>query len=238
LWEEKNTRWIIGKRNNQDEKDLEFTASWIYDAGFAMKICTELGNSSDLQMWKEKQGEMAVNTKLWFFSDPNKIHQYFFANDTGTSEADRAELHRGALSGYITQALAIRELAPDVRSRLATYFTSQFRPDQNGLGFDVYKYPDTNMTAYGLIDTDKSRAVAYIQGVLRESVQVGTFVEDITKAPGILGVEESLFSPMNIIEFTWLLNNCRYDGGSPTYVDLMNGGFSAGTPLATTLSIH
>ena len=78
-----------------------------------------------------------------------------------------------------------------------------------------------NLTAYGLMDAgNQSEALQFIRGVLRESVQAGTFaeaIEIINNTPKAEGVEESLFSPMNIIEFTWLLNNCRYESGSPTY---------------------
>jgi hypothetical protein len=221
LWEEKNPRWIYGGHNNSDEKDLEFTASWIYDAGFASKISTELQDSADSQMWRKKQAEMAENSKIWFFSDPAQIHQNIFINDKNKSKTDRSESDRGTFSAYISQALAVREFSPDTRDRLAAYFTEGFRPNQNGLGFEIYKYPDINLTAYGLIDTNRtSQAVAFIRGVLRESIQAGTFAEDINKGPAAEGVEESLFSPMNIIEFTWLMNGCRFDNGDPVFVDL------------------
>jgi hypothetical protein len=222
LWEEENPRWIYGDHNIADEKDLEFTASWIYDAGFANLICNELGNSQDAQMWRSKQVEMAENSKTWFFSDPARIHQYYFTNEGVNDKADRVDADHPELSAYITQALAVQRLSPAIRTRIADYFTQGFRPKQNGLGFEDYKYPDVNLTAYGLIDAGQtSQTVSFISGVLRESIRVGTFVEAINKTPAADGVQESLFSPLNIIEFTWLLNGCRYDGGNPVYVDLM-----------------
>jgi hypothetical protein len=221
LWEERNPRWIYQDHNIADEKDLEFTASWIYDAGFASLICTQLGNSSEAQLWRSKQAEMADSSRKWFFSDPTQIHQYFFSDERVHSKADRAEASNAELSAYITQALAIQQFPLAIRARLGDYFTQGFRPNQNGLGFEDYKYPDVNLTAYGLIDTKRTgQAVSFISGVLRESIQVGTFVEAINKTPAAEGVQESLFSPLNIIEFTWLLNGCRYDSGSPVYVDL------------------
>ena len=234
LWEEENPRWIYGDHNIADEKDLEFTASWIYDAGFANLICNELGNSSDAQMWRSKQAEMAENSKTWFFSDPARIHQYYFANQGVNEKADRVEADHAEFSAYITQALAVQRLSPAIRMRIADYFTQGFRPAENGLGFDNYKYPDVNLTAYGLIDAGRmDQAVEFVSGVLRESIQVGTFVEAINKTPAADGVQESLFSPSNIIEFTWLLNDCRYDGGNPVYVDLTDHSRSLNDPHST-----
>ena len=80
-----------------------------------------------------------------------------------------------------------------------------------------------NLTVYGLFDAGRTdQAVSLISDVLRESIQAGTFAEAINPymTPAAQGVEESLFSPLNIIEFTWLLNGCRYDRGDPVYVDL------------------
>jgi hypothetical protein len=221
LWEEENPRWIYGDHNIADEKDLEFTASWIYDVDFANLICAELGDSSDAQMWRSKQTQMAENSATWFFSDPTQIHQYFFTKDKRFSRDDRVEPRKESFSAYITQALAIRQFSPDIEARLVSYFNQGFRPGKSGLGFENYKYPDVNFTAYGLIDAKQnSQAVLFIAGVLRESIQVGTFAEAINKTPAADGVQESLFSPLNIIEFTWLLNGCRYDNGSPVYIDL------------------
>ncbi len=227
LWEEENSRWIYGDYNitdeiaHKNEKDFEFTSSWIYDAGFANLICNELGNSSDAQMWRGKQAKMAGKSKTWFFWDPSEIHQNFpFANDKGNSEADQ-----GKLIKEITQAIAvIQQFSPDIRERLINYFNQGFRPNQNGLGFEGdFRYPNMDLTAYGLIDIKRTdQAVSLITGVLREGIRAGTFAEadNPDTTPIAQGVEESLFSPLNIIEFTWLLNGCRYDNGNPVYVDL------------------
>ena len=225
LWEYENPRWIYGSHNIQDEKDLEFTASWIYDAGFASKICSELGDSVDAQMWINKQAEMAENSQAWFFSDPTEIHQYFFANDKSYSRADRTDTDKEPFSAYITQALAVREFSPAVRNRLARYFAAGFRSHQSGMGYESYKYPDVNLTAYGLIDSGQtSQAVSFITGILQDTIRAGTFSEVTNKTPAAEGVQESLFSPLNIIEFTWLLNGCRCDSGDTVYLDI--GGTS------------
>ena len=72
LWEEKNPRWIYEDHNNPDQRDLEFTAAWIYDADFAMKISNEIGNKADVEMWKKMQTETVANSRAWFFSDPKR----------------------------------------------------------------------------------------------------------------------------------------------------------------------
>ncbi|MGO8718959.1 MAG: hypothetical protein ACLQMO_07045 [Acidobacteriaceae bacterium] len=240
LWEEENSHWIYGDYNiadeiaNEKDKDFEFTSSWIYDAGFASEISSELGDSSDAKMWRRKQAEMAENSRTWFFSDPTQIHQNFpFANRKDNSKAKRDKLIK-----EITQGLAIiQQFSPDIRERLINYFNQGFRPNQNGLGFEGdFRYPNMDLTAYGLIDIGRTdQAVSLITGVLRDSIRAGTFAEadNPYTTPIAQGVEESLFSPMNIIEFTWLLNGCRYDRGNPVYVNLTSNSRSSGSPLAT-----
>ena len=219
LWEEKNPRWIYEDHNNPDQRDLEFTAAWIYDADFAIKISNEIGNKPDVDMWKKMQTETVAKSRAWFFSDPNAIHQYYFVNAQLTPKTYRT--HSPHFSASITQALGVKEFPAEIKDRLTAYFAEGFRPALPGLGFGNLRYPDVNLTAYGLMDAgNQSNALQFIRGVLRASVQAGTFaeaIEIIDNTPKAEGVEESLFSPMNIIEFTWLLNNCRYESGSPTY---------------------
>jgi hypothetical protein len=47
---------------------------------------------------------------------------------------------------------------------------------------------------------------------------VGEFAEELDiKVPGLTsGVKPSLFTALNVIEFTWLLNGTRYELGTPT----------------------
>jgi hypothetical protein len=115
---------------------------------------------------------------------------------------------------YIAQALGIPQFPQDTKQRLLDYFESRFHPHEFGMGTDSYKYPDVNLIAYGLLDAHSASAWPFIEGVLAESIRAGNFGERITRAPAAGGVQESLFSAMNMIEFTWLMNKCRYDGGS------------------------
>jgi hypothetical protein len=224
LWEEKNPRWIFPGVNDPHQRDLEFAAAWIFDADFMVKICNALGHGDEVAGWRQRQERMADNCQKWFFDNPTGISQYFSTTWGSSNRSQPVETARdgGILSGYLSQALAVNQLSPLIQSRLMDYFTARFKPDQFGLGMRDFKYPDVNLTAYGLLDHHATAlARQYIEGVLAESVQVGTFAETIDKTPRSVGVQESLFSAMNIIEFTWLLNNCRMDKGAPSDLGLV-----------------
>ena len=220
LWEERNPRWIYKSNNDPAEKDSEFVTSWLYDSSFAIQICEVLG-IADVEMWRMKQTAMVGEARKWFYSDPATIWQYYF--DSVLPNGATKGVRRVGNPTCIAQGIGVSALPGDVRSRLLNFFSSKFKADRVGAGFPNYKYPNVNLIAYGLLDSGrKSQARRFIAAVLRDELNAGTFGEVISVkggAPVTTGVQEALFSPLNIIEFTWLLNRCRYDAGSPVPIN-------------------
>ncbi len=220
LWREKNPRWIYGNNAAPDEKDIEFAASWSFDAGFAIQIAETLGITGDDAMWREKQQAMVSNMKSWFFRDPAELHQFFFTDKGVHSTPQRNEVR----PIMILSALATPDLPGDMRGRLVALFDKQFRRDAPNAGFNYTKYPDNQFTALGLIESRHPQTRPFIEAILRDSIRCGEFAETIEVKPGkpVMpgGVKPSLFTAINIIEFTWLLNGARFDGGRPVSCDL------------------
>ena len=221
IWAERNPRWIYKSNNNPAEKDSEFVTSWLYDSSFAIQICEVLGMKADVEMWRMKQRAMVAEARKWFYSDPATIWQYYF--DSGRPNGAEDGVHRGGNPSCIAQGIGVSALPADVRLRLLKFFSAKFKADLVGAGFPSYKYPNVNLIAYGLLDSGrKSQARQFVAAVLRDEVNAGAFGEVISAksgAPVTTGVQEALFSPLNIIDFTWLLNRCRYDKGSPVPIN-------------------
>lgn len=220
LWREKNPRWIYGNNAAPDEKDIEFAASWSFDAGFAIQIAEALGITTDAAMWRDKQRAMVSNMKSWFFRDPAELHQFFFTDKGVHSTPQRNEVR----PIMILSALATPDLPGDMRGRLVALFDKQFRRDAPNAGFNYTKYPDNQFTALGLIESRHPQARPFIEAILRDSIRCGEFAETIEVKPGNPvtpgGVKPSLFTAINIIEFTWLLNGARFDGGRPASCEI------------------
>lgn len=219
-WREQNPRWIYGNNVAPDEKDIEFAASWSFDAGFAIQIAETLGITGDAAMWREKQQAMVSNMKAWFFRDPAELHQFFFTDKGVHSTPQRNEVR----PIMILSALATPGLPADMRERLNALFDKHFRRDAPNAGFNYTKYPDNQFTALGLMDGRHPQTRPFIEAILRDSIRCGEFAETIEVKPGnpVMpgGVKPSLFTAINIIEFTWLLNGARFDGGRPASCEI------------------
>lgn len=215
LWREKNPRWIYGDNMAPDERDIEFAASWMVDAGYAARIAEALEKPDDAAMWRARQDAMLVSMREWFFRDPEKLHQFYFTDRKVHATAQRNQ-YRPVM---ILSALAIQRLPEDMRARLASLLDECFKPEAPNAGFAYTKYPDNQFIAWGLIDHRMPQARAFIEAILRESILCGEFAETIeldnkgVALPG--GVKPSLFTALNLIEFTWLLNGVRQDSGLP-----------------------
>ena len=217
LWREKNPRWVYSSNMAKDEKDIEFAVSWLVDTDYAILISNELGMANEATLWEKMQTEMIGNMRKWFFSDPEQIQQFYFA-DTGT-HASKTRFEN--VSMMITSALCRTDLPKDLRDRTEQFFFSKFDASKPLCGFEIGKHPDLNLTAYGLIDQGIPEAKAFIETFLASAIRAGEFSEELNiKSPALVhGVKPSLFSPINIIEFTWLLNGVRYESGVPTAFD-------------------
>ncbi len=212
LWREQNPRWIYGTNNITDEKDIEFVVSWLMDVDYAKKIAVELGIPGEDVFWNSRQVAMVGEMRGWFFDDNHNIEQLYFTDSRMHATKDRHE----KVPSVISSVLGCKELPPDLVEQAKANFRSYYNLKQPLAGFKIGKYPDLNITAYGLLDRNMPEAEPYVKIFLRDSIKAGEFAECIKNGPIASGVKPSLFSPMTIIEFTWLLNHVRYESGTPT----------------------
>lgn len=215
IWREANPRWIWGNNKAADERDLEFVVSWLYDLGFAAQIAKELGLPDDAAMWKSKEAPAIVQMREWFFNDPERLHQLYFIERKAHSTPERSS-ERPIMT---LTALWLRSLPDDMSTRLIALLKQQVRPELANAGFNYTKYPDNQFVALGMLDRGRSEARPFIEAILRDSIRVGEFTECLVSGkdnlPVLDGVKPSLFTALNIIDFTWLLNQVRCDSGRP-----------------------
>lgn len=219
LWREQNPRWIYGGNNARDEKDIEFAVSWLFDVEYAGKIAAELGLAGDVRQWQDKAVQMRGNLDAWFFRDPAKLHQFYFAEKkvhyTKERDSDRPIM--------ILTALWLRDLPVEAQARLVSLFREIHRPERAADGFAYTKYADNNLVAYGLIQHGLPEAKPFVEVFVRDSIRAGEFAEVLRPgkngAPEPDGVQPSLFNALNIVEFTWLSNGVRYESGTPVGFD-------------------
>lgn len=219
LWRERNLRWIYPGNDDPDERDMEFAVAWLFDIGYADRIAGVLGLELDQELWRSKRGPLIANMRKWFFSDPAKVHQFYFT-DTGRYHDSRRALD---VRGMVTTALCIKELPADMQARLREYFLAIYNPSESIVGFESSKYPDANLTAYGLIDRGFGEALPYVRATLRDVIRAGDFAEIIRTGPVLDGVKPSVFNALTVIEFTWLLNGVRFESGIPVAFDFPAG---------------
>ncbi len=168
---------------------------------------------SEKAVWRQKQAEMTKNMRQWFFSNPAKIEQFYFADSGAHATKSRSE----NVSLMITTALCRRDLPEDMAGRTGAFFRGKFDPAKPLCGFEIGKHPNLDLTAYGLIHRQLPEARPFVASLLASEIRAGEFTEELNlKSPALInGVRPSLFSAVNIIEFTWLLNHVRYDSGVP-----------------------
>ena len=218
LWRELNPRWIWGENKAVDERDLEFVVSWLYDAGFAERIAVELGLAADTDLWRSKRAPAIQNMREWFFGDPEGLHQLYFVDRKVHATPERSS-DRPIM---ILSALVVKELPADMSSRLLDLFEKLHRPHLANAGFNNTKYPDNQLVALGLLDRGHPGARHFIEAILRDSIRADEFTEVLLPGednrPAVDGVRPSLFTALNIIDFTWLLNDVRCDSGAPVQI--------------------
>ena len=214
LWREQNPRWVYGTNLAKDEKDIEFAVSWLLDVDYAVLVTEELGLRDEKPVWKQKQAAMIQSMRQWFFSNPDKIEQFYFADSGKHATKTRSE----NVPMMIATALCRRDLPNDLSQRTDAFFRATFDPTKKLGGFNTAKHPDLNLTAYGLLDRGMPEAKAFVETFLAADIRAGEFAEVLESTTPVMagGVKPSAFSPLNIIEFTWLLNKVRYDSGVPT----------------------
>lgn len=214
-WREANPRWIWQDIKAPDERDVEFVVSWLYDLRFAAQIATELGLTKDAVMWSSKEAPTVGKMREWFFNDPERLHQLYFTERKTHSTPARSS-NRPIM---ILSALNIASLPDDMTARLIKLLNETARPERVNSGFNYTKYPDNQFVAMGLLDHQRPEARPFIEGILRDSILAGEFTECLVPGknnlPALDGVKPSLFTALNIIDFTLLLNQVRCDTGRP-----------------------
>jgi hypothetical protein len=215
IWREANPRWIWGDNRAPDERDLEFVVSWLYDLRFASLIAMELGLKEDAAEWGSKEEPAIGKMREWFFSDPERLHQLYFTERKAHSTPERSS-ERPIMT---LTALIIASLPDDMTARLFKLLGETSHPEKVNSGFNYTKYPDNQFVALGLLDRGRAEARPFIEGILRDSILAGEFTECLVPGkdnlPALDGVKPSLFTALNIIDFTWLLNQVRCDSGRP-----------------------
>lgn len=215
LWREANPRWIWFDMKAEDERDLEFLASWLYDLEFAEQIAQELGLADEAALWRSKAAPGIRNMRDWFFRDPQRLHQLYFIK-SGTHSIPNRASERPVM---ILSALRIRCLPDDMTTRLLALFREHMDPEAVNAGFNYSKYPDNQLVALGLLDRGLPEARPFIEAILRDAIRAGEFTECLVTGPdnrpALDGVKPSIFTALNVIDFTMLLNHVRYDAGRP-----------------------
>lgn len=213
LWREANPRWVYETNKAKDEKDIEFVVAWIDDVNYAVRIADTLGLTDEVVAWRGKQAAMVGNMRLWFFSNPARIEQFYFADSGLHATKDRSVI----VPAMITTALCLHDLPDDLARRTQDFFRGKFDPAKPLIGFEIAKHPDLALTASGLIDRGMPEAKPFVTALLAAAIRAGEFTEELNmKVPSLVfGVKPSLFTPLNIIEFTWLLNDVRCESGNP-----------------------
>jgi len=220
LWREKNLRWLYPGNDDPCERDMEFAVSWLFDIGYAEKIATALKLESDRRFWHNKREPLLSDMRKWFFSDPAKLHQFYFTN-TGLNNDKRRNKD---VSEMITTALSVKDMPEDMLARVKTFFMTVYNPELSIAGFESAKHTDSNLTAYGLIDRKQAVAKPYVQTILRDVIRAGDFGEVTKTGPVVDGVKPSAFNALTVIEFTWLLNGVRFESGVPVAFEFPGGG--------------
>lgn len=74
-----------------------------------------------------------------------------------------------------------------------------------------------NLVAYGLIGRHMDEARPFVEVFNRDSILGGEFSETLELGSDNMltaaGIKPSLCTALSIIEFTWLMNNARYEAG-------------------------
>lgn len=212
-WAEDSPRWICCGHDIPEEKDLQFVASWLFDAEFAVKIADELGMTSDVALWQSKRTAMIADVGDLFFGAPDVIHGLSYPY----TEIPPAWGVGNDM--FKTTAISIDGLAPALMNRLTSFFMSIHRPDRDLSNFHYHKYPDVSLITYGLLDNGGHvEAREFAASALRDVIRGKEFAEVLVPTAGGVSAESvapSLFTAAEAIELTWLMNGVRIDSGAP-----------------------
>lgn len=212
-WSEDSPRWICCGHDIPEEKDLQFVASWLFDAEFAVKIATELGLTADVTLWQNKRSAMIASIDDLFFAAPDVIYGLAYPY----TEIPQAWSVGNDM--FKTTALSISGLPAAQMDRLTSFFMSIHRPDSDLSNFHYHKYPDVSLITYGLLNNGGHvQAKEFAASALRDVIRGKEFAEVLVPTSAGVSAESvapSLFTAAEAIELTWLMNGVRIDSGAP-----------------------
>lgn len=213
LWAGDNPRWICCGHNIQEEKDVDFVASWLFDLEFAELIAAELGETADVALWQNERAAMLANLDDWFFKDPDVYYGLFY---------DYTAIPKEWAIGndrFKAQGLIIDDMPSALMDQLQSYYMSIHRPDEALANFAYHKYPNTTLIVNGLLrGGGHVQAAEQAKASLRDTIRVGEFGEAIIPTATGVKIESvvpSIFSAVEAIHLTWLLNGMQPDYGAP-----------------------
>ena len=231
LWRAENPRWIYGSHDYKDEKDISFVTQWYSDVSYAIKMCEVLEIPEDIAMWEARKEQMDRDARIWFFTPAegapaDKIYNICFADSGEHYNSARPK----DIENYIISAL-YADFPADMEEKLIQHYIDFYKPDEDLVGFDFYKYGDGCHIAYGLLEkvAKDSRLEGYwetyINSVMRNIIKSVQFCEE--SRPGDysqMGVAPSSFSASSMVDFTYMSNGMRIDLGQPAAVKAGRGG--------------
>ena len=215
----KNPRWIINKHDVPDEIDLEFVVSWLLDVEYAVKIAHELGRPDDVHMWQDKSAHMRKSLPRLVFQRPGEASPVLLHGSARLQQRNTSRrsgnhdsygpLPEGSTGRTCSPASrpyfgrSINPIAPPTVSPTPSTPTTTWLP----MACWIVAWPRQSPSSRRSFATRSGRRVC-------RGAPAGTGGE-----PEIYGVKPSLFTALNIIEFTWMLNHVRYESGTPTVFD-------------------
>jgi hypothetical protein len=162
---------------------------------------------------------------------------------------------------YSHPGFVMDQLAGDKMARVMSRFLGVYDPNDQLAGIDFAKGPDVQLTAYGLLDMDPAQlqgtsqakteaqlrgyADVLVNSFIRDTVLAGEFAEELHDWGNIGdpvmsgGVQPSLFSLTNFVDFVWVANGFRLDEGNLafTHLSTRQGGVSGLSYLGEPLDV-
>ncbi|OBZ12031.1 hypothetical protein A8L34_17120 [Bacillus sp. FJAT-27264] len=212
LWLEQNPRWIYISHDQADEKDLEFMASFLFDADFASRIAQEIGQpEAEIKMWKDRKNNMEKDIREWFLTNPNKLNQYYF-KDSNSYKVGEYE--------SILNAIYLNSLT-DAENRMLIDFWRGMANANAPVNGQFYKYGVMSLNVYAMYNKGyKGDARQIIYTAIRDTVKAGNFSENIQPTGSIEGVSPSTFTAAGMIDFTLMANGLETYTGEPRNINL------------------
>ncbi|WP_058302784.1 S-layer homology domain-containing protein [Gorillibacterium timonense] len=212
LWLEQNPRWIYIGHDNSDEKDVEFMASFLFDADFAIRIAREIGMpDSEIAMWEAHKTHVEKDIREWFLTNPNKLNQYYFLNSKSFWLGENESILNALYSNSLTTA----------ETRMLMDFWRGMANANAPVNGQLFKYGVMSVNVYTMLNKGlKGDARQIVYTAIRDTIKAGNFSENIQAGGNVEGVSPSTFTAAAMIDFTLMANQLETYTGEPRAIDL------------------